>query len=150
MTKPIQTIATVLERELASTIERWMERVDQVPELTKIPLSAQERMGHLPRLIEDLITRLRLEKNKQMPETASAHDHGKARFKQNYSVPMLVEESRLLQVSIFETLDLNHKSLDSQILLKNVMTIADECDSQLKHTVETFMELETSFKLNAA
>ena len=77
MTLAVETVATVLERELASTIERWMQRVDQVPELTKIPLSAQERVGHLPQVIEDLITRLRLEKNKQMPETASAHDHGK-------------------------------------------------------------------------
>jgi hypothetical protein len=30
------------------------------------------------------------------------------------------------------------------------MTIADECDAQLKHTVETFMELEHPGKLAAA
>jgi hypothetical protein len=45
-------------------------------------------------------------------------------------------------VSIFETLHLNQESLDTKIMLEDVMTIADECDAQLKHTVETFMELE--------
>jgi len=55
---------------------------------------------------------------------------------------MLVEESRILQVSIFDTLRLNQKELDASLMMADVMTIADECDAQLKHTVETFMELE--------
>jgi hypothetical protein len=114
MTHTIETVATVLERELRPTIARWMKRVDGVPDLTKIPLSEDQRMGHLPQLIEDLIIRLRLKKGAQMPETTSAHDHGKVRFDQGYSVPMMVEESRLLQVSLFETLHLNQKSLDNQ------------------------------------
>jgi len=150
MTHTIETVATVLERELRPTIARWMKRVDGVPDLTKIPLSEEQRMGHLPQLIEDLITRLRLKKGEEMPETTSAHNHGKVRFDQGYSVPMMVEESRLLQVSLFETLHLNQKSLDTNILLEDVMTIADECDAQLKHTVETFMELEHPGKLAAA
>lgn len=150
MTHTTETVATVLDRELRPTIARWMKRVDGVPDLTKIPLSEDQRMGHLPQLIEDLITRLRLEKGAEMPETTSAHDHGKVRFDQGYSVPMMVEESRLLQVSLFETLHLNQKSLDTNILLEDVMIIADECDAQLKHTVETFMELENPGKLAAA
>ncbi|HEY5029955.1 MAG TPA: hypothetical protein VIK39_16220 [Candidatus Angelobacter sp.] len=150
MTHTIETVATVLERELRPTIARWMKRVDGVPDLTKIPLSEEQRMGHLPQLIEDLIIRLRLKKGEEMPETTSAHNHGKVRFDQGYSVPMMVEESRLLQVSLFETLHLNQKSLDTNILLEDVMTIADECDAQLKHTVETFMELEHPGKLAAA
>lgn len=85
-----------------------------------------------------------------MPETTSTHDHGKARFDHGYSVPMMVEESRLLQVSLFETLHLNQNSLDTNIPLEDVMTIADEFDSQLKRTVEIFMALESSGKLAAA
>jgi hypothetical protein len=150
MTHTIETVATVLEREIRPTIARWMKRVDGVPDLTNIPLTEDQRMGHLPQLIEDLITRLRLKKGADMPETTSAHDHGKVRFDQGYSVPMMVEESRLLQVSLFETLHLNQKSLDTNILLEDVMTIADECDAQLKHTVETFMALEGPGKLAAA
>jgi RHS repeat-associated protein len=114
----------------------------EVPELTNIHLDYKERTGHLPQLIADLITRLRLTADEQRPETTSAHDHGKVRFEQHYTVAMLVEESRLLQVSIFDTLRLNQNRLDLKMLLADVVTIADECDAQLRHTVETFMELE--------
>ena len=142
MTQTIETVATVLERELTPTIARWMKRVEQLPTLTSIPLTYQERTGHLTRLLKDLIIRLRLGKGEKAPTTTSAHDHGKVRFEQGYSVPMLIEESRLLQVSIFDTLRLNQASLDAQVMLLDVMTIADECDIQLQHTMETFMELE--------
>jgi hypothetical protein len=142
MTQTIETVATILERELTPTIARWMKRVEQLPTLTNIPLTYQERTGHLPRLLNDLIIRLRLGKGERAPTTTSAHDHGKVRAEQGYSVPMLIEESRLLQVSIFDTLRLNQAALDPQVLLLDVMTIADECDVQLQHTMETFMELE--------
>ena len=54
------------------------------------------------------------------------------RRSQGYSVPMLVEESRMLQVSIFHTLQNNLNVVDFSLLLIDVMTIADEVDSQLK------------------
>ena len=145
-----ERVAAVLKRELKPTIERWMKRVDGIKELTRIPLSYEERTGHLPQLLADLITRLGMKENQKSPETTSAHDHGKVRFDQGYTVPMLVEESRLLQVSIFDTLRINQKSLDADRLMPDVVVIADECDAQLKHTVETFMELEKTGKLAVA
>jgi hypothetical protein len=51
---------------------------------------------------------------------------------------MLVEESRMLQVSIFETLQNNLESIDFSLLLIGVMTIADEIDSQLSQAVASF------------
>ena len=131
MTHINERVAKVLTDELTPTIERWMNRVNEVPELTRIKLSYEERTGHLPQLLQDLISRLSLADNKRSSETNSAHDHGKVRFEQGYTVPMLVEESRLLQVSIFETLNLNQKRLDTSLLLPDVMIIADECDALL-------------------
>jgi hypothetical protein len=43
---------------------------------------------------------------------------------------MLVHESRILQVTIFGTLQSNLNSLDFSLLLPDVMTIADEVDAQ--------------------
>jgi hypothetical protein len=119
-----------------------MDRVNEVPSLAEITLSYSERTGHLPRLIHDVIARWRLGAGQSVSETTSAHDHGKARFDQHYSLPMLVEESRLLQVSIFDALHRGQAALDFELVLRDVIIIADECDAQLKHTVETFMDLE--------
>ena len=57
---------------------------------------------------------------------------------------MLIEESRVLQVSIFETLQNNLTTVDFSLLLLDVMTIADEVDSQLKQTITSFMEQAAS------
>jgi hypothetical protein len=53
---------------------------------------------------------------------------------------MLVHDSRLLEVALFEALQKNLIALDFGLLLSDVMTIADEVDSQLtqamgSHTV---------------
>jgi len=55
---------------------------------------------------------------------------------------MIIEESRMLQVSIFHTLHTNLNKVDFSLLLIDVMTIADEVDSQLKQTTIGYMEAE--------
>jgi len=52
---------------------------------------------------------------------------------------MLVEESRMLQVSIFQTLEHNLTSVDFNLLLGDVMTIADEVDSQLAQQMASYI-----------
>jgi len=51
-----------------------------------------------------------------------------------------VEESRVLQVSIFETLRKNLENIDFSMLLTDVMTIADEVDSQLGQQMDAYIE----------
>jgi hypothetical protein len=53
---------------------------------------------------------------------------------------MLIEESRMLQVSLFQTLQNNLASLDFSVLLIGVMTIADEIDSQLSQAMVAYVE----------
>ena len=136
----IERVASILERETPATIKDWLERVEAEDELTCVPMNQEQRTGHLPKLLQELVHRLRVPRNlgtKQVSEAAVAH--GKTRQSQGYSVPMIVEESRILQVSIFHTLQKNLSSVDFSLLLTDVMTIADECDSQLKQTLISFM-----------
>jgi hypothetical protein len=51
---------------------------------------------------------------------------------------MLVEESRLLEVSLFGLLQNNRSILDFGVVLIGVMTIADEIDSQLSQAMASF------------
>jgi hypothetical protein len=52
---------------------------------------------------------------------------------------MMVEESRILQACIFHTLQRNIHVIDLGVLLLQVMTIADEVDSQLKQAMECYI-----------
>ncbi len=139
-----ETVAAILERDLDATIQSWISRVEHTEELTAISLTYQERTGHLPLLLGDLARRLRLAPDATGPISRAAREHGTVRRKQGYTAPMVVEESRILQVSIFNTLQNNLGRLDFSTVLLDVMTIADEVDSQLKQAMLGFMETATA------
>src|SRR6202166_1239962 len=135
----IGSVADILERELNTVISEWLARVEKEPDLMHIRLNYEDRTGHLPHLLHDVIKRLRLDEGTKAPISKAAAEHGDLRCKQGYTVAMAVEESRLLQVSIFTVLHRNVKQLEFDALLPNVVTIADEVDAQLKEQMLRFM-----------
>jgi hypothetical protein len=140
----VETVADILEREIYPLIEEWLIRAEKEPDLMHIPLNHQERTGHLPHLIHDVINRLRLDVGTKAPISKAAAEHGDLRRKQGYTVAMMVEESRLLQVSIFTTLHQNVTQLEFSTLLPDVVTIADEVDAQLKEQMLRFMAADAA------
>jgi hypothetical protein len=137
MEKKVESVATILQRELQPTIREWLRRVNLVPELTRIPLSDADRTRHLPKLFDDLICRLRLAKDALRPMSAAAATHGQIRREQGYSAAMLIEESRAFQVSAFGTLHLHQSELDQNQVLVDILLIADEVDAQLTEAVRS-------------
>jgi len=133
-----ESVASILEREVETTIQNWLDIVDLDAELTCVTLSRNERTGHLPQLLLDLVTRLRLNSRLDAPISQAARDHGAMRLRQGYTATMVVEESRILQVSIFSTLERNLCGVDFSRLLLDVVTIADEVDSQLKQAMFSY------------
>jgi hypothetical protein len=136
-----ERVASILERDALLTIANWLSAVNSDKELTATALSDDQRTGHLPQLLRELVHRLRVPRplgTKQASEGAVMH--GRIRRVQGYTIPMMVEESRILQVSIFNTLQANLKVVDFSLLLIDVMTIADEVDSQLKQTIVSFSQ----------
>jgi hypothetical protein len=138
-----ESVADILEEELDPTIHEWIGLVEKEPDLVRIPLSFEERTGHLPKLLHDVIARLRLDKGSKAPLSVAASHHGELRLKQGYSAAMVVDESRILQVCIFSTLHRNERRVIFSKLLPDVVTIADEVDAQLKQQILCFMPVKT-------
>ena len=141
---PKESVADILERELQPVITDWLARVELEPDLACVPLSYEDRTGHLPHLLHDVIARLRLDAGSKAPISKAAAEHGDLRRKQGYTVAMAVEESRLLQVTIFSTLHKNVTNLEFSLLLPDVVTIADEVDAQLKEQMLRFMAADAA------
>jgi hypothetical protein len=140
----IESVADIIEREYQNVIVDWLARVEEEPDLRSIPLSFEDRTGHLPQLLHDVIARLRLDAGTKAPISKSAAAHGDLRRKQGYTVAMAVQESRLLQVTIFATLHKNTNNLEFSKLLPDVVTIADEVDAQLKEQMLRFMAADAA------
>ena len=139
-----ESVADILEGQLDDVIHEWLARVEKESELMSIPLNFEERTGHLPQLLRDVIRRLRLDDDSQAPISEAAAHHGDLRSKQGYTVAMAVEESRLLQVSIFSTLHRCQRHLEFDKVLPAVVTIADEVDAQLKQQMLRFMAADNA------
>jgi DNA-binding response OmpR family regulator len=142
---PKERVAGILQRCTDLIVEDWLTRVRKSKELSRAALSDQERTGYLPKLIDDLILRLRsphvtMEEGGSIRSPAAVA-HGKMRRSQGYTSAMLVQDSRILQVALFGTLQKNLAALDFSLLLPDVMTIADEVDSQLTQAMEGYMDI---------
>jgi CheY-like chemotaxis protein len=137
---PMESVAAILEHDRDATIQDWIGLVGQDEELRRIPLSFEDRSFHLPTLFAELIYRLRLPPIAKAGSSTAARQHGIVRRQQGYTASMMVEESRILQVSIFNTLQNNLPRVDFSKVLLDVMTIADEVDSQLKQAMLSYVD----------
>jgi DNA-binding response OmpR family regulator len=139
-----ERVGAILQRCITRVVEDWLARAKQSKELNHVLLSDDERTGHLPKLVEDLIVRLSkpsaTTKDSDAVFSVAAIAHGKLRYKQGYTPAMLVHESRILQVTLFGTLQSNLSFLDFSLLLPDVMTIADEVDAQLTQSMDSYMD----------
>jgi DNA-binding response OmpR family regulator len=142
---PKERVAAILQRCTSHIVEDWLVRVKKHKLLNDVSLTDEERTRYLPKLIEDLIVRLREpnapEEESDSIRSAAAVAHGKLRRLQGYTPGMLVHDSRILQVTLFGTLQSNLSALDFSLLLPDVMTIADEVDSQLTQTMDSYMDV---------
>jgi hypothetical protein len=119
--RQIESVGAILDRTTEAAIAEWYSLVQKESLLMSIPMSCEHRCGHLPHLFHDLVIRLGSSTPVCKQESLSSYAvlHGINRFKSGYTAPMLVEESRLLQVSIFHTLHNNLANMDFSVLLNS-------------------------------
>jgi hypothetical protein len=136
-----ESVAAILKRCKADLIADWLERSKRTPELNHLHLGDEERTGHLPKLVDDIVARLVKHKMPSKDSDAecsiAALEHGVLRREQHYTPAMLIHESRILQVTIFGLLQ-KISTLDFNLPWLDVMIIADEVDAQLTQTMESF------------
>ena len=138
---PKESIATILEHDAPITIERWLARVADVEELARVPLGNDARTEYLTSMLQDIVSRLRRVRVVEAiaSPSSAAVAHGQLRCRQGYTAPMIVQESRILQVCIFETIQRNLPTVDFSLVLPDIMLIADEVDSQLTQSIESYL-----------
>jgi CheY-like chemotaxis protein len=140
--REVESVGSILDRTIETTIDEWYRLVQMDSLLMCVPMSRENRCRHLRQVFRDIVVRLgstRLIGCKDVISIAAAA-HGLNRRFSGYTAAMLVEESRMLQVSIFHTLQSNLTSIDFSLLLTGVMSIADEVDSQLSQAMKSFTE----------
>ena len=139
--REILTVAEILNRNTGSAIQAWFDFIQRGEKMASIPMDYEHRCRHLPQVFRELIHRLQSSQivGSEGRVSIAAAKHGLDRQRQGYTAAMLVEESRMLEVSIFQTLQNHLASIDFSSVLTDVMVIADEIDSQLSQAIASYV-----------
>ena len=140
--REILSVGEILSRQTETTMRLWFEYLEEEEKVCSIPMTYEQRSAHLPQLFRELVSRLQSTQlvGGQQKVSSAAVLYGKKRHQQGYSATMLVEDSRMLQASIFQTLQDNLANIDLSLMLTGIMVIADEIDWQLSQAMTSFME----------
>jgi DNA-binding NarL/FixJ family response regulator len=128
-----EAAATILERETQAITDAWIAQMEAGGSLGSVPLSLEERCAHLPDALRDIVFRLRYPQplGSTTLFSMAALQHGARRRRQGIGAATLVEESRALQIALFQTIEKNLDRMQVGRLPATLMAIADEVNAQL-------------------
>jgi hypothetical protein len=132
-------VADILEREIDFVIHDWMETVEKQEDLMHIFLNVDERTGHLPQLLREVIVRLRLDVSTKPLSQPRRVITGTCATNKVIRCPCRLRSHGFYRYASLPPLHKSASQLNFTKLLPDVVTIADEVDAQLKQQMVCYM-----------
>lgn len=138
---PLKRIGIILRENADDIAGKVLEKMTSHPEVGKLRLPNEQRAGHLAGFLKEVAEHLeRPADEKTSFSTASAREHGKVRHAQGYTIPMMVEDARLLHDAIYEVIQENLLALDLSRLITDLRRMDDCIDAGLKESLRAYVE----------
>jgi ActR/RegA family two-component response regulator len=136
---PGKRAAAVILGNTQEIIELWLKEVANEPGLSSIAISDNDRVDRLPLLLNDLANLLETGKTQLATESLNAAAvHGADRFKQGYTIPLLVTETRLLNRVISNVLQENLLIMNLSTLIPEALKIGEYLQGLLEESIRAF------------
>ena len=136
---PVKRVSEVLRENKKQVVEAWLKLVTAEKDLAAIKLSKSDRIDHIP-LILDSISQHGEEQFDGLDQVGmkNAAQHGALRFDQGYAIPQIVQEARLLQRVISNTLQSHLLVIDISMLIPDMVAIGECLASQLEESIRAY------------
>jgi ActR/RegA family two-component response regulator len=136
---PPKRVATILCEKGDKITAMVLKKMKSRPELRRLRLSDQERVDHIPKLLQTIVQVLESpgEKIDRAFFDAAAR-HGASRLKQGYSLPMIVEDARILDEVIYETVQDNLLEADVSLLIPDLRVVNSTLELHLKESLNAY------------
>ncbi len=140
---PTRRASDVLRERIEIIVREWLEQVEEHPELSTIGMSLQQRTDHVPALVLELADRVDSERDTpSMSAIQAASSHGRQRYRQGYTIPLIVAEGRLLQRVVSSNLQANLLSIDISTLIGDLIQIGESLTAELEESIRSFQHEE--------
>jgi DNA-binding response OmpR family regulator len=122
-----------------SIIEHWLQSIRQDPEIGSIPVPDSERKEHVPFLL-DVATGVADGKQLTAEDRKVYVRHGANRYRQGYTVPLLIREARLLQASLADCIQRNFTEIEMNYLVPDTIHFMGTIDALLEDSARGFIQ----------
>lgn len=132
-------VADLVEENGEKICQNWLSMVEANQQI-RTPAPCDGWMADAAEILAELVRSLR--SGRELPseeELCSAMKYGKVRREQGYSITELIEESRMLHRSIYDTLQGEILVADLSWLIRDMMRVGDSLQGQLVRSVEGYM-----------
>jgi len=137
-----QRLTHIIAQNRKAIVEDWYQAVEADPEISEIKMSRDDRIDHLPDVLEEIL-RPQISDTSIKPESrSSAARHGERRRRQGYTPTMLLEEARILHRIISRCTQENLLSVDISMMLPDLVDVGDKLHLMSKHSLYAFLHPE--------
>lgn len=135
-------LAPFLREHAAEIVARSLAGMKSHSQLAQIRLADEERTDHIPVVVEETAAQLESSNpNRPTPRVlAAGARHGETRRKQGYRLPMLVDDTRILDSAIYDVVQNNLIRLDLSTLIPDLSRLNDTLEAQLQEALRGFLE----------
>jgi YesN/AraC family two-component response regulator len=149
--EPVQAkrVSAVLRDNAKQIVDGWLAAVTKDEEISRVTLSKEDRVDHLPAILAELANRVdsgRFQAEEGAREAARAH--GRERSQQGFKARQIVAESRHLHNVVSMTLQDHLLSIEMSTLISDLMQFGESIHEQLEESIRAFEE-ETTYRRRA-
>jgi DNA-binding response OmpR family regulator len=130
----------VIAKNKNEIVESWYQAVQAHPDIKKIPLRREERIDHLPSVLDELVRPMDADMKVGSGPRSAAHEHGEKRRQQHYTIGMLLEETRILHRVIADCMQQNLLSIDISNVIPDLVEVHDRIQRMLQYSLEAFLQ----------
>jgi DNA-binding response OmpR family regulator len=137
-------LAEILRENIFEITQRTLQFMKADSSLRGLSLSDEERVEHLPYLIEKLAAVLESPESAPVPSViiGSANVHGEKRVRQGYTIPMLAAGTRFLERAIYEVIHENLLSVNLSYFVFDLKRLNENLALQLELTLQSYLDAE--------
>jgi YesN/AraC family two-component response regulator len=140
---PNKRIADLLRENSFDITRRAVAFAKADPELSRLTLSDEDRVDHIPAILGQLAQMLEVSEQSASGPTRAGAESGEQRKRQGYSTPLLVRDAKMLQSAIYEVARENLLSLNLSYLMSDLKRLNESICSQLEYAIGAYSEYMT-------
>jgi len=140
-----RTSGLILERS-GEIVERWLNEFQGDLRLASIKMPREKLIDRFPQLVNDLAKLIETGETEVSAQSLSnAASHGTERAKQDYTIPLLVTETRILNRVIGSVLQENLLSMNLSTLIPDALRVGEYLQALLEESIRAFQETRPKY-----